>query len=188
MIASAIMVPVILGPHSGFLSFLNSHTLNRHKSSFVVDWKDGKAFTELFFPYICLGFTSYVFQNYLIWLLATFTNEPTILSRYSGYVEAMKALGLIVANAVDSNKTPYLTEEISYLAMNVAGLLLCIMSTILYTTDTKYGEEEFVIIPRDFLSQGNRTSEARDLETSTDGRKENVNVSLTMQGSEIQIV
>ncbi|KAE9381157.1 hypothetical protein N431DRAFT_322617, partial [Stipitochalara longipes BDJ] len=188
MIASAIMAVIILGPHSGFLAFLSNHNLNRHASRSVVDWKEGNPFTKLFFPYICLGFTSYIFQNYLIWLLATFTNEPTVLSRYSGYVEATKALGLIVANAVDSKKTPFLTEEITYLSLNVAGLVLCIISTIFYTTDTKYGEEESVIIPRDFLFPENSACGPTNVEISTDGSKEKVNVSLNILGSEAQMI
>jgi hypothetical protein len=114
MIASALTAAFILGPHSGLLSFLCTHNLDRDKAAPGVDLKDGSDFTELLILYIFLGFTSYIFQNYLLWLLATFTNNLTVLSRYSGYVEALKALGLITAFAIDSNRTPFLTEEASY--------------------------------------------------------------------------
>jgi hypothetical protein len=150
IIASAVTAAFILGPHSGLLFFLYNHNLNRHKASPGVDWKDGIDFTKLLVPYIFLGFTSYIFQNYLLWLLATFTNKPAVLSRYSGYVEALKALGLIVAFAIDSNKTAFLTEEVSYFSMNVVGMILCIMAAIFYTKDTKYGEEGSVIVPKEF--------------------------------------
>jgi hypothetical protein len=177
MIASVFTAAFILGPHSGLLSFLGTHNLNRHKPGFTIDWNGGRDFTELFFPYMCLGFTSYLFQNYLLWLLATFTNDPTVLSRYSGYVEASKALGLIVAFAIDSNKTPFLTEEISYFSMNVVGMILCIIACVLYTTDTKYGEEETVIVPREFHPQNEFAS--TDLEGSTDGSTQKVGVTVT---------
>ena len=65
-------------------------------------------------------------------------------------MSSYESVGLIVANTVDSNKTLYLAEAISYLSINAAGVLLCIISTFLYTTNTNYGEEESVIIPRHF--------------------------------------
>jgi len=64
----------------------------------------------------------------------------------------MKALGLITAFAVDERSTPFLTEEISYFSLGVGGIILCIVSTIWYTRNTKYGEqsERNVIIPKAF--------------------------------------
>jgi hypothetical protein len=119
MIVSAITAAFIIGTNSSLISFLGTHNLSRRKPAPGVDWKDGSEFTKLLIPYIFLGFTFYIFQNYLVRLLATFTNEPTIITRYSGYLEALKALGLIVAFVINSNKTPFLTEVVSYFSMNV---------------------------------------------------------------------
>ena len=147
MILAALVAALLLGSHAGLLWFLAKHTINRHKASFGIDWSDGSAFGHLLVIYIFIGFSSYVFQNYLLWLLATFTNDSAVLSLFSGYVEALKAMGVITAFAIDSHRTSFLTEEVSYFTLNVVGLVLCIVSAILYTRDSHYEEEQSVIVP-----------------------------------------
>jgi len=160
MIASAIATALILGSSAGLLWFLATHSLNRHQKAPGVDWSDGHAFTALLIPYIFVGCSSSIFQTYLMWLCSTFSNEPTILSRYSGYIEALKALGLVTAFGIDSNHTPFLTEEAIYFPLNVVGIALCVISALRYARDTKYGDEKFVIVPKAFDLDESSTSRA----------------------------
>jgi hypothetical protein len=150
MVVSIIAAALTLGSSSGLLSFFATHRLNRRKKPPGVDWSDGPAFANLLPLYIFLGISSSVFQSYLMWLCSTFSNEPTILSRYSGYIEALKALGMITAFGIDSNHIAFLTEEVVYFSLNAAGLTLCVISAFAYTRDTKYGDEECVIVPKAF--------------------------------------
>jgi len=156
MILAGLVAALLFGSHSGLLWFLATNAVNRHKSSFGIDWSDGSAFGNLLVIYIFIGFSSYVFQNYLLWLLATFTNDPVVLSLFSGYVEALKAMGVITSFAIDSNRTSFLTEEISYFSLNVVGLVLCIVSAILYTRDSRYENELSAIVST--LNQGDTIS------------------------------
>ncbi|KAE9369253.1 MFS general substrate transporter [Stipitochalara longipes BDJ] len=146
-IAAALVAALLLGSHSGLLWFLATHTINRQKAPFGIDWSDGNAFGNLLVVYIFVGFSSNVFQNYLLWLLATFTNDPTVLSLFSGYIEALKAMGVLTSFAIDSKRTSFLTEEISYFALNVVGLVVCTVSAVLYTRDSIYEEERSMIVP-----------------------------------------
>ena len=91
--------------------------------------------------YVFVGFTGYAYQNYLLWLLATFTNDPAVLSLFSGYGEGLKALGVITSLAIDSKKTAFLTEEITYFSLCVVGLALAIVSAVRYTRVTNYEQE-----------------------------------------------
>lgn len=165
LIASAFVAALIIGSHSGLLSFICTHNLDRHHLPPRVDWNDGDKFARPLVIYIFLGFTSYIFQNYLLWLLATFTNDPAVLSRYSGYVEALKSLGLIVAFGIDSHRTAFLTEEITYLTLLLVGTLLCVVSAVLYTRDTEMGDENSAFAPGDSEAQG--YSQSRESETSS---------------------
>jgi hypothetical protein len=140
MISSAVVAALLLGSHSGLLYFLTTRNLNRHKTPLGIDWNDGIEFIGLLVIYVFIGSSSYVFQNYLLWLLATFTNDPSVLSLFSGYVEAMKALGVLSSFAIDSKRTSFLTEEILYFSLNVVGLALCFVSANLYTRDANFGE------------------------------------------------
>lgn len=158
MILAAMVAALLIGSHSGLLFFLATHSIDRHKAPLGVDWNHGSEFVSLLVIYIFIGFSSYVFQNYILWLLATFTNDPTVLSLFSGYVEALKALGVMSSFAIDSKHTPFLIEEISYFSLNVVGLVLCFVSAILYTRDKNYEEESSISVSS--LSEQDRRDES----------------------------
>ena len=140
----------MVGSYAGLLWFVTSHDLNRHRKPPQIDWDDGSASAKLLIIYIVLGFSTSVFQAYLPWLCSTFSNEPNILGRYSGYVEGMKGLGIITAFTIDSNQISFLREVAAYFSLTVAGIALCGLSTLVYTRDTRYGDERLVVVPKAF--------------------------------------
>ena len=158
IIASAIVAALLIGPFAGLLKFLTTHNVNRHMKARNVDWKDGSAFISLLIIYVFLGTSLIVFQGYLVWLCSTFSNEPRVLSRYSGYIEWLKGMGSITAFAIDSNRISFLTEGLIYFSLAIAGTMMCLASTLAYTKDTKYGDEELVIIPRAFEADFNSSA------------------------------
>ena len=139
-----------MGSSAGLFYFLMTHDLNRHEKGHGIDWSDGSAFHTLLIIYIFIAISTSILQAYLVWLCSTFSNQPSVLSRYSGYVEALKGAGLISAFAVDSQSTPFLNEAAIYYSLAIAGTILCLLSALVYTQDTKYGEEESVIVPKAF--------------------------------------
>lgn len=85
-----------------------------------------------------------------MWVCAAFSNEPSKLSHFSGFVEGTRALGFAVAFGVDSNTVPFLTEAGTYFALLMIGLCCCAISASLYMSDSFYGKEETVIVPQSF--------------------------------------
>jgi hypothetical protein len=157
---SCIVSALILGSHSGLVSFLATHAIDRKMKPLSIDWTSGGAFTGLLVVYIFVGISSYVFQNYLLWLLATFTQDPSTLSNYSGYVEALKALGVIVSLSIDSKHTAFLTEEIFYFSLLVAGTVLCILSSLRHARDVDLEEDESVIPPSLLMTEESLSSDS----------------------------
>jgi hypothetical protein len=100
-----------------------------------------------------------------MWLCSTFSNEPALLSHYSGYIEALEDTGLITAFGIDSNHISFLIEQIFYFSLSVVGLLLCVLSAVLYIKGTKYGDEQCVIVPKAF--QLNESSANQDFAAHT---------------------
>ena len=49
-------------------------------------------------------------HGYLQWLYSTYSNDPAVLGRLGGFVEAFKALGGVVAWGIDSNQVAYRTQ------------------------------------------------------------------------------
>ena len=140
----------IIGPWAALFSFLTTHDLNRHEKAIGVDWRDGSAFSSFIVIYIFLGCSCALFGTYVQWLCSTFSNEPWTLGRFSGYIEALRAAGLATAFAVDSDSVSFLTESGIYFSLLMAGSTLSLFAAYRYTKNSKYGEEENVIVPAAF--------------------------------------
>jgi hypothetical protein len=147
LVAGTVTGIVLVAFWSALIWFLSTHDLDRHKKAAGVDWKDGAKSSHLFVIYTFFGCSWSLFQGYISWVYSTFSNDPSKLSHYSGFVEGMRATGLAAAFGVDSRSIPFLTEAVAYFAVIVVGLLLCAFSASRYTLDSIYGSEEGVIVP-----------------------------------------
>lgn len=150
IIASGVVATLFIGPFAALFWFLTTNDLNRQLKPHGVDWSAPSGFTGLLVIYIFLGAAVSIFLGYLAWLCSTFSNEPKVLSRFSGYIEGLKALGLIVAFGIDSNHVSFMKESAAYFTLIMVGIVLCVVSASIYTKDTKYGDEELVIVPAAF--------------------------------------
>jgi hypothetical protein len=141
---------LLIGTWSAVFSFLTTHDLDRTKKAWGVDWSNRSRFAGPLIISIFLGSSWAVLQGYIQWLCSTFSNEPSKLGRFSGYIEALRALGFAVAFGIDSNSVSFLTEAAAYFSLAMAGLILCIVSASKYTRDSRYGEEDTVVVPEAF--------------------------------------
>jgi hypothetical protein len=140
----------LIATWSAMIWFLSSHPINRHKTPHNVDWNDGSKFSFLLVIYAFFGFCWAIFQGYIVWVVSTFSNEPSKLSHFSGFVEGMRALGFAVAFGIDSNSVAFLSEAGAYFALFLLGLGFCAFSAGRYMSDSIYGTEEKVVIPEGF--------------------------------------
>ncbi|RDW74206.1 hypothetical protein BP5796_07648 [Coleophoma crateriformis] len=156
MVAGCLVATVIGGTFIAMLVFLSHNRLDRSGSSRGVDWTDGTSFAGPFVIYIFFGACYPLFQNYHHWLYSTFSNEPHVLARYSGYFKGFQAWGTATAFGIDSHLTPFLTEAAAFFSLMMAGLALSVTSAYLNTTNTNYGKENGVVVPEAFekISEG----------------------------------
>jgi hypothetical protein len=63
----------------------------------------------LFFFY---GAIDAIIQLFVYWLMGAQTNDPILLSRFSGYYKSIQSLGASVAWYLDAHDTPYMTQLI----------------------------------------------------------------------------
>jgi hypothetical protein len=149
-LAATVTAIFLIGTWSGIFSFLKTHELDRAKKAWGVDWSNRPKFAGPLVMFIFLGSSWAILLGYIQWLCSTFSNEPSKLGRFSGYMEALRALGFAVAFGIDSNSVPFLTEAAAYFSLAMLGLILCVFSAIKYTRDSRYGEEEDVVVPEAF--------------------------------------
>lgn len=88
-----------------------------------------------------------VFQNFHHWLYSTFSNEPHVLGRYSGYFKGVQAFGTATAFGIDSRRTPLLNQGAAYFPLMIVGLGLSALAAYQFTTETNYGAEQGVVVP-----------------------------------------
>ncbi|RDW67551.1 hypothetical protein BP6252_08947 [Coleophoma cylindrospora] len=150
MVAGCLVATVIGGTFIAMLVFLSHNRLDRSGSSRGIDWTDGTSFAGPFVIYIFFGACYPLFQNYHHWLYSTFSNEPHVLARYSGYFKGFQAWGTATAFGIDSHLTPFLTEAAAFFSLMMAGLALSVTSAYLNTTNTNYGKENGVVVPEAF--------------------------------------
>jgi hypothetical protein len=149
-LAATVTAIFLIGTWSAIFTFLTTHDLDRTKKAWGVDWSNGTKFAGPLVIFVFLGSSWAILQGYIQWLCSTFSNEPSKLGRFSGYIEALRALGFAVAFGIDSNSVPFLTEAAAYFSLAMVGLILCVISTSKYTRNSRYGEEENVIVPEAF--------------------------------------
>ncbi|KAF4883541.1 putative membrane protein [Colletotrichum fructicola] len=148
---SAAFVAVIMGgTWIALLAFLASNDFDRAGPVIGIDWTDGRRFAGPFVLYMFLGASYPIFQNFLIWVYSTFSNEPRTLGRYSGYFKGVQAFGTATAFGIDSRYVSFLHQAIVYAGLMLGGLGLASVSVYTYTSDTTYGQEEGVVVPEAF--------------------------------------
>lgn len=137
---------VIGGTWIAMITFLSVNNIDRNDPR-GVDWTDGSVFAGPLVIYMFFGLCYPLFQNFHHWLYSTFSNEPHILARYSGYFKGVQAFGTATAFGIDSRKTPLINMGAAYFPLMMIGLVLSATSAYKYTTNTNYGKEVGVIVP-----------------------------------------
>ncbi|KAF4818311.1 putative membrane protein [Colletotrichum siamense] len=149
-ISTAFVAVIMGGTWIALLAFLASNDFDRAGPVIGIDWTDGRRFAGPFALYMFLGASYPIFQNFLIWVYSTFSNEPRTLGRYSGYFKGVQAFGTATAFGIDSRYVSFLHQAIVYATLMLGGLGLASVSVYQYTSDTKYGQEEGVVVPEKF--------------------------------------
>ena len=78
-----------------------------------------------------------------------------------------------MAFGIDSHNVPFLTEAATYFSLGMAGLILCAVAAVMYTKESRYGEEDNVILPEAF--ERNRGSFA-NTQQGTDSKEATVKI------------
>jgi hypothetical protein len=131
---------------TGLFWFLGTHPVNRKGKHLKLDWTDTTNFLDLLGILFVLGL-SFGSYTYYSWLCSSFSNEPSKLGRSFGYMTAVRMTGLAVAFGLDSSRIPFMVEAQVYFVLIMVGGALALTSSYRYLKDTKYGEEDLVIIP-----------------------------------------
>lgn len=142
----ALVAVVIGGTWIAMITFLAVNRIDRNDPR-GVDWTDGSAFAGPLVIYMFFGMCYPLFQNFHHWLYSSFSNEPHVLGRYSGYFKGVQAFGTATAFGIDSNHTSLITMAAVYFPLMMVGLSLSAISAYKFVTNTNYGKEAGVVIP-----------------------------------------
>jgi hypothetical protein len=83
-----------------------------------------KEYAGLVIEYALFGVIDAVYQGYIYWLLGTMTNDTERAARYGGFYKTIQNAFYAIANQLESQQVPYMTQLITVFAINTVGLLL----------------------------------------------------------------
>lgn len=86
--------------------------------------------------YFFYGWQDGMFQTFAFWLMGCLSNDPLVLSMYSGFFKVFGALGACVAFAMDARKVAYSRMFGSYYAVLLFGALFLGPLILLRVKDT----------------------------------------------------
>lgn len=86
-----------------------------------------KEYVGLVIEYALFGIIDAVYQGYIYWLLGTMTNDTERAARYGGFYKTIQNAFYAIANQLESQEVPYMTQLIIVFTINTVGLLLSII-------------------------------------------------------------
>jgi hypothetical protein len=94
--------------------------LPTHKQIDVYD----KEYVGLVIEYALFGIIDAVYQGFIYWLMGTMTNDTERAARYGGFYKTIQNAFYAIANQLEAQKQPYMTQLIIVFAINTIGLIL----------------------------------------------------------------
>lgn len=130
---------------------------DRHNPPTPMDWTDD-GFAPIFVLFMLNWIPSTLWQYVIMYYLGTLTNDPIKGSHYTGGFRATLAAGESVVFGLDSLLIPYIKEAGIIFAFYVAGICIYIYMALFVIEETKYFQEENVVVPNHVLEETGHTN------------------------------
>lgn len=131
---------------------IRTRNYDRHNPPTPMDWTDD-GFAPIFVLFMMNWISSTLWQYIIMYFLGTLTNDPIKGSHYSGGFRACLAAGESVVFGLDSLDIPYIKEAGIIFAFYATGILIYIYFAVFVVEETKYFQEENVVVPTHILEE-----------------------------------
>jgi len=128
----------------------------RHNPPTPMDWTDD-GFAGIFVLFMMNWISSTLWQYVIMYFLGTLTNDPIKGSHYAGGFRACLAAGESVVFGLDSLLIPYIKEAGIIFAFYFAGICIYAYFALFVIEETKYFQEENVVVPAHVLQETGHT-------------------------------
>lgn len=108
VIALTVSLVIVVASWALTIAVQVKHGLKRSAPSPAWDWTDGAPFVEFVFIILLTGIAYAIDQMMVMWVIASFSNEPRLLARYGGFFKGMLSAGLCVAFGLEAGRVSYL--------------------------------------------------------------------------------
>ncbi|KAK5043607.1 hypothetical protein LTR84_011367 [Exophiala bonariae] len=146
LIAITIIMIWVTGSYIAQTIWLSSWKFNRHIPGPSIDINDA-AYPGAVIIYLFYGGQYGMFQNTVVWIIGSLTNDPRRISHMSGIFVGLLSAGTAISFGCDATAQPYENENAAFFALT----MLCWPSLFYvvwkYMKDTNYFLEEGVIVP-----------------------------------------
>ncbi|OAA71716.1 hypothetical protein LEL_08951 [Akanthomyces lecanii RCEF 1005] len=164
VIALTVSLIIVLASWALTIAVQVKHGLKRGAPSPAWDWMDGEPFVEFVFVILLTGTAYAIDQMMVMWVIASFSNEPRLLARYGGFFKGMLSAGLCVAFGLEAGGVSYLTQTITQATLMVVSFPIMFILVSKCVMDTNYLHEATVIPPA-HISGGKEVREGETQDT-----------------------
>jgi hypothetical protein len=136
----------VTGTYIAQTIWLSSWNFDRSIAGPAIDWTDS-SYPGAVIIYLCYGAQYGMFQNTILWILGTLTNQPARLGHMVGLFVSVLSAGTATAFGIDATATNYKSENGAYFALATISFPVMFFVCWKCTTDTNYFKEDDVIAP-----------------------------------------
>ncbi|EED17435.1 conserved hypothetical protein [Talaromyces stipitatus ATCC 10500] len=136
----------ITGTYTAQTVWLASWKFDRSVEGPAIDCTDS-AYAGAVVIYMFFAAQYGIFQNVVLYVVGTLTNDPRKLAAMGGFFVAWLSAGTAVSFGVDATAQPYENENAAYFALTTLCWPILYFITWKCTTDTNYMKEDTVIVP-----------------------------------------
>ncbi|ETS75937.1 hypothetical protein PFICI_12881 [Pestalotiopsis fici W106-1] len=137
---------LILGTYVALTIWLHSWNFNRNIEGPMIDLKDA-AYPGAVVIYILYGAQYGIFQNTVLWLVGSLSNQPGAMAHMGGIFVGILSAGTAVSFGIDAAGTDYQVENAIWFALNCVCWPIMAFVTWKYVTKTNYSLEDGVTVP-----------------------------------------
>ncbi|RFU31710.1 hypothetical protein B7463_g4648, partial [Scytalidium lignicola] len=145
VIATSFIAVFLIGAY--IAEICRTYKWNRHIAGPNMDWND-PGYAGVLILYIINWVACSLVLNLVMWFLGTLSNDPEKCAHYSGLTRALLGLGQGIIFGLDAADIPYKDEAGALLALYSTAMIGMLLSALFIVPETKYFEEEHVIIPK----------------------------------------
>ncbi|KIX07404.1 uncharacterized protein Z518_02057 [Rhinocladiella mackenziei CBS 650.93] len=167
LLGVAITGSIAVGACTGLYGWLDVVNWSSLTEAPRTDWSN-QHYGGFFVIYLLYGLIYSCFQMAAEWIIASLSNDPSVLAQYAGFFRGLASLGMCLSFILAAQKVPQYGQVTFQLILYILGIMGMVCVLVFYVTQSNYFREDNTIAPhnveQDAFVRGKLTQEQLEQE------------------------